>query len=194
MGPRWRKYMSVLMLDPSVKKQTCILYLVKSCQSLERHILADQHHHQQSDNPVHTCAHQEQTPNHRCLHRNTGSATFLQTCQLPNWQHMSIRFYFWVLLCTIVYLRFRHSNAIIFFSTNMGHYKRTFYSYGWKWAWRWPCFGTNLSALLCKSSYSYSNLYFSVTISITKQRRFVSKKGHRQPHIHWKARVQSLQL
>ena len=116
MGPSWRKCMSVLRLDPSEKKQTCILYLVKSCQSLERHILADQHHHQQSDNPVHTCAHQEQTPNHRCLHRNTGSATFLQTCQLPNWQHMSIRFYFWVLLCTIVYLWDSGIQMLLFFS------------------------------------------------------------------------------
>ena len=34
---------------------------------------------------------------------------------------------------------------------------RPFYSYGWKRGWRWPCFGTNLPALLCKSSYSYAN-------------------------------------
>ena len=31
-------------------------------------------------------------------------------------------------------------------------------------------------------------------ISITKQRRFVSKQGHRQPHIHSKARILSPQL
>ena len=37
-------------------------------------------------------------------------------------------------------------------------------------------------------------LNFSRTISITKQRRFVSKQGHRQPHIHSKARVLSPQL
>ena len=30
-------------------------------------------------------------------------------------------------------------------------------------------------------------------ISLTKQRRFVSKQGHRQPHIHPKARVLSPQ-
>ena len=53
---------------------------------------------------------------------------------------------------------------------------------------------TNLPALSCKSSYSYANQYFSRTISITKQKRFVSKKGHRQPHIHSKARVLSPQL
>ena len=32
------------------------------------------------------------------------------------------------------------------------------------------------------------------SISITKQRRFVSKKGHRQPHIHSRVRVLSPQL
>ena len=32
------------------------------------------------------------------------------------------------------------------------------------------------------------------TISITKQRRFVSKQCHREPHIHSKARVGSPQL
>ena len=55
-------------------------------------------------------------------------------------------------------------------------------------------FDTNLPALLCKSSYSSANQYFSVTISITQQRRFVSKRGHRQPHIQSKARVLSAQL
>ena len=73
-------------------------------------------------------------------------------------------------------------------------YKRPIYSYGWKRGWRWPCSDTNLRALLCKSSYSYANWYFSRTISITKQRRFVSKQGHRQPHIHSKDRVLSPQL
>ena len=34
----------------------------------------------------------------------------------------------------------------------------------------------------------------SRTISITKQRKFVSKQGHCQPHIHSKARVLSPQL
>ena len=34
---------------------------------------------------------------------------------------------------------------------------------------------------------------FSRTISITKQRRFVSKQHHCQPHIHSKARVRSPQ-
>ena len=67
-----------------------------------------------------------------------------------------------------------------------------FYRYGWKGGWRWPCFDTNLPALSCNSSYSYSNKYFSRPISITKQRRFESKPGHRQPHIHSKARVLSL--
>ena len=71
---------------------------------------------------------------------------------------------------------------------------RPIYSYGWKQGWRWPCSDTNLRALLCKSSYSYANEYFSRTISITKQRRFVSKQGHRQPPIHSKVRVLSPQL
>ena len=44
------------------------------------------------------------------------------------------------------------------------------HSYEWKWRWRWPCFDTNLPALLCKSTCSYANYYFSKTISITKQR------------------------
>ena len=35
---------------------------------------------------------------------------------------------------------------------------------------------------------------FHVHISITKQRRFVSNQGHRQPHIHSKAKVLSPQL
>ena len=61
---------------------------------------------------------------------------------------------------------------------------RPFYSCVWKRDWGWPCFDTNLSALLCKSSYSYANYYFSRTISITKQRRFVSKQGHPQPRFH----------
>ena len=72
--------------------------------------------------------------------------------------------------------------------------KRPFYSYVWNRGWTWPCFETNLPALSCKSSYSYANQYFSLTISITKQRRFVSKQGHREPHIHSKARVLSPQL
>ena len=71
---------------------------------------------------------------------------------------------------------------------------RPFYSYAWNRGWGWPCFDTNLPALSCKSSYSYANQYFSRTISITKKRRFVSKQGHRQPHIHSKARVLSPQL
>jgi len=71
---------------------------------------------------------------------------------------------------------------------------RPFYSYVWNRGWSWPCFDTNLPALSCKSSYSYANQYFSRTISITKQRRFASKQGHRQPHIHSKARVLSPQL
>ena len=73
-------------------------------------------------------------------------------------------------------------------------HNRPFYSYVWNRGWSWPCFDTNLPALSCKSSYSYANQYFSRTISITKQRRFVSKQGHRQPHIHSKARVLSPQL
>ena len=36
--------------------------------------------------------------------------------------------------------------------------------------------------------------YFSRTISITKQRRLVSKQGHRQSHIHSNARVLRPQL
>ena len=71
---------------------------------------------------------------------------------------------------------------------------RPFYSYVWNRGWSWPCFDTNLPSLSCTSSYSYANQYFSRTISITKQRRFVSKQGHRQPHIHSKARVVSPQL
>ena len=61
---------------------------------------------------------------------------------------------------------------------------RPFYSCGWKRGWGWPCFDTNLPALLCKSSHSYAYKYFSRTISITKQRRFVSKQGHPQPRFH----------
>ena len=61
---------------------------------------------------------------------------------------------------------------------------RPFYSCVWKRGSGWPCFDTNLPALLCKSSYSYANQYFSRTISITKQRRFVSKQGHPQPRFH----------
>ena len=73
-----------------------------------------------------------------------------------------------------------------------GHFHiRPFYSYVWNRGWSWPCFDTNLPALSCKSSYSYANQYFSRTISLTKQRRFVSKQGHRQPHIRSKARVLS---
>ena len=37
-------------------------------------------------------------------------------------------------------------------------------------------------------------LVFFKAMSITKQKRFVSKQGHRQPHIHWKAWVLSPQL
>ena len=70
---------------------------------------------------------------------------------------------------------------------------RPFYSYVWNQGWSSHCFDTNLPALLCRSSYSYANHYFSRTISITKQ-RFVSKQGHHQPHIHSKARVLSSQL
>ena len=45
---------------------------------------------------------------------------------------------------------------------------RPFYSCVWKRDWGWPCFDINLSALLCKSSYSYANYYFSRTISKTR--------------------------
>ena len=171
------------------------LYLVKSCQSLERHIfwqinitinnLIIQFIHAPIKGKLQTIGVSIGTLGLQHFYRHVNYQTD-NTCQLD-----FIFEYYCVLLCTCEIQAFK---CYYFFSTNMGHYKRTFYSYGWKWAWRWPCFGTNLSALLCKSSYSYSNLYFSVTISITKQRRFVSKKGHRQPHIHWKARVQSLQL
>ena len=85
-------------------------------------------------------------------------------------------------------------NCIIIKAATVVPSARPFYSYGWKRVWSWPCFDTNLPVLLCKSSYSYANKYFSRKISITKQRRFVSKQGHRQPHIHSKARVLSPQL
>ena len=59
--------------------------------------------------------------------------------------------------------------------------------------WSWPCFDTNLPASSCKSSCSYANYcsIFSRILSIAKQRRFVSKQGHRQTHIHSKARILS---
>ena len=77
----------------------------------------------------------------------------------------------------------------IYFKTKWLHlFNRAFYSYGWKQAgWRWPCFDTNLPALLCKSSSSYANQSFSRTISITKQRRFASKQGYSQLHMHSQA-------
>ena len=46
----------------------------------------------------------------------------------------------------------------------------------WGHGWSWPCFDTTLSAFRCKSRCCYSNWYFSSTISIRKQRRFVSNK------------------
>ena len=58
-------------------------------------------------------------------------------------------------------------------------FNRAFYSYGWKQGWRWPCFDTNLPALLCKSSYSYANQYFSRTIIFPYQ----SKGGLHQKKV-----------
>ena len=69
-------------------------------------------------------------------------------------------------------------------SEHWGPFNRPFYSCAWKRGWGWPSFDTNLSALWCKSSYSYANYYFSRTISIRKQRRFVSKQGDPQPRFH----------
>ena len=69
-----------------------------------------------------------------------------------------------------------------------------FYSYRWKRGQSWPCFDTSLLALLCKSCCSYANLYFSSITFTTKGRRFVSKQGQPQPHVHSKARLLSPQL
>ena len=69
-----------------------------------------------------------------------------------------------------------------------------FYSYRWKRGWSWRCFGTNLPDYYANYVVLMLTRILLSIISIRKGKRFVSKQGQAQPHVHSKARMLSPQL
>ena len=69
-----------------------------------------------------------------------------------------------------------------------------FYSYRCKRGWSCRCFGTNLPDYYANYVVLMLTRSLLRIISIRKGKRFVSKQGQAQPHVHSKARMLRPQL